>query len=242
MTLNEMERIAKPLDGRELDTQAGLPGGIDSLIYDISDLAAMEQATWRFRQWCLHLKGEPVAGDGPFYTDAKQSAFLTGPETTVTLAATDKMVYPGARTAIQNANLFPGKLYETYVYGTITTAATPGNLGVEIYWGSADAATTLLASSAALTLIASQTTVPWLVTVRCRINATGTAGQVECYAKLEIGAAVVAAGQAFIPASAPAAVTVDTTAAASGLATQMKRSGSTAETVTTRLPVFNACN
>jgi hypothetical protein len=65
---------------------------------------------------------------------------------------------------------------------------------------------------------------------------------VFCYGKLEIGAAVVAAGQAFIPASAPAAVTVDATAAASGLGVQMKRSGSTAETVTTQLPVFTAVN
>jgi hypothetical protein len=149
-----------------------------------------------------------------FYSDAKQSAFTTAAEATVTLAATDKLIYPGSRTVISAANLFPGKIYEAYIYGTITTAATPGNLGVEIYWGSADAATTLLASSAALTLIANQTTIPFLVTARCQIRSLGSAAVVFCYGKLEIGAAVVAAGQAFIPASAPAAVTVDATAAA----------------------------
>lgn len=242
MTLSDMERLAKPVGRGELDTQAGLPGGIDAMVFDVFDLAEMEKATWRFRQWCLHCKGDPVAGDGPFYTDAKQAAFATAAQATVTLATTDKMVYPGAMTAIQNANLFPGKLYEEYMYGTITTAATPGNLGVEIYWGSADAATTLLASSAALTLIASQTTIPWLVTVRAQIRGTGATGSVFVYGKLEIGAAVVAATQAFIPASAPAAVTVDTTAAAAGLGIQMKRSGSTAETVTTQIPVFTAVN
>lgn len=232
MTLEQMERQAAPLG-----THTGR--GIDAMIFD---LAEMEMASWRFRQWCLHCKGDPVAGDGPFYADAKQSAFITAVESTITLAATDKMIYPGGRTLISNQNLFPGKMYESYIYGTITTGATPGNLGVEIYWGSADAATTLLASSATLTLIASQTAIPFLVTCRLKVNATGTAGQVECYGKLEIGAAVVAAGQAFIPAASPAAVTVDTTAAASGLGAQMKRSGSTAETVTTRLPVFTAVN
>jgi hypothetical protein len=237
MNLREMEQMAAPLGTHTL------PGGIDTLVFrDLADLAAMEEASWRFREWALHCSGVPVNADGGFYSDAKQSAFTTAAEATVTLATTDKLIYPGSRTVISAANLFPGKIYEAYIYGTITTAATPGNLGVEIYWGSADAATTLLASSAALTLIASQTTIPFLVTARCQIRSLGSAAVVFCYGKLEIGAAVVAAGQAFIPASAPAAVTVDATAAASGLGVQMKRSGSTAETVTTQLPVFTAVN
>jgi hypothetical protein len=179
--------------------------------------------------------------DGPFYTDAK-APFLSAAEAAVTLATTDKMIYPGSRTLINAANLSPGKKYELYVYGTITTGATPGNLGVEFYWGSADAATTLLASSAALTLIANQTAIPFLVTVRLQFRAVGPSGSVLAHGKLEIGTAVVAVGQALIPASAPAAVTVDTTAATSGIGVQMKRSGSTAETVTVQDIIFYAPN
>jgi hypothetical protein len=200
MNLREMEQRASRLGRRPLDSHT-LPGGIDTLVFkDLADLAAMEQASWRFREWALHCTGVPVNADGGFYTDAKQSAFTTAAE------------------------------------------ATPGNLGVEIYWGSADAATTLLASSAALTLIANQTTIPFLVTARAQIRSIGSAASGFCYGKLEIGAAVIAAGQAFVPAAAPAAVTVDATAAASGLGIQMKRSGSTAETVTTQFPIFTALN
>lgn len=218
---------------------------MERLAHDFGTLKELEEETWRWRQWQEFVAGHPMAADGPFYTDAKQSAFGIAADAAVTLATTDKMIYPGVKTLINPANLFDGKMYEVYLYGTVTTAATPGNLGVEVYWGSTDAATTLLASSAAWALVANQTTIPFLITCRLRINSRGATGAAEAYAKLEIGTAVMTAatlGAGLIPASAPAPVTVDTTAATSGLGVQMKRSGSTAETVTTRIPVFNALN
>ncbi len=178
--------------------------------------------------------------DGIYYRDAKPP-FPVGPESAVTLAATDKLLWPGFKTALPANYLTPGKRLQITAYGTLTTGATPGNLGVELYFGTADAGGTLLASSAALTLVANQTTIPWLVTAWLRCEAVGTSGSVRAWGQMEVGTAVIAAGQAFIPASAPAAVTVDTTAA-SGFNVQFKRSGSTAESATTQDVQFEALN
>jgi hypothetical protein len=192
----------------------------------------------------LDLAGRQLLNmDGPFFHDTRAQAVITAPQTAITLAATDKLLYPGALTALPAQYFYAGKKCQLLVYGTITTAATPGNLGVELYYGTTDAGGTLLASSAALTLVASQTTIPFWAT--CYIKANGgavpTAFPVEAYAKLEIGTAVIAAGGGLVPASAPAAVNIDSTAA-QGFNVQFKRSGSTAETATTRDITFSALN
>jgi hypothetical protein len=58
--------------------------------------------------------------------------------------------------------LRPGKKIRIRLFGKITTAVTPGNGSFDIYWGSgADANGTILASSAALALTASQTNLSW---------------------------------------------------------------------------------
>jgi hypothetical protein len=88
---------------------------------------------------------------GIHYLD-KTEPLMSAAQGTVTLATTDKLIIPAAFTNAWSAG-FGGKvgktIYLTY-YGSITTAATPTNIGVELYWGGADAGGTLLASSAAL--------------------------------------------------------------------------------------------
>lgn len=151
----------------------------------------------------------------------------------VTLATTDKAMY-GASFAPPMAGLFSriGKKVRVEFMGRMTTAATPGNLTADIYWGSgADATGTILASSAALTLVASQTNLSWggFFDVECR--AIGSAGLLFATGELRVNPALIAstAQPIMIPASAPVVSgSVDLTTGM--LSLQLKRSGSTAET------------
>jgi hypothetical protein len=179
--------------------------------------------------------------DGIYYRDSKQP-FTIAAQTAITLATTDKLIYPQSLTAV-GANYFTlGKRVAITIFGTITTAATPGNLTVDLYYGTTDAGGTLLASSAAQTLIASQTTQVFYLMAFCTCRATGPTGSLLAWGSvINIQPAVVAAATFTIPASAPAAVTVDTTIS-SGFNVQFKRSGSTAETVTVQDLVFEALN
>jgi hypothetical protein len=107
--------------------------------------------------------------DGIHYRDSKQP-FPVGPQAAVTLLTTDKLLWPGSLTALVANYLWAGKAVALTAFGTLTTGATPGNLNIELYYGTTDAGGTLLASSAALTLVANQTTIPWVLTafLRCR--------------------------------------------------------------------------
>lgn len=238
-----------------LDPQTGRPedGSQQRLTAErrlglIEELAALEQQDWKWRTAQLLREGVPMAADGLYYHDTiGPGSFISAAQTAITLATTDKLLYPGFLTSLP-ANFFsrPGKKLRLTVYGTITTALTPGNIGVELYFGTADATGTLLASSAALALVASQTTVPFRIEAYCQcrgVGASGSGGSLFAYAIAKFGIAVVANpnDHFHVPASAPAAVNVDTTVAA-GFNVQFKRSGSTAETATTHDVILESLN
>jgi hypothetical protein len=173
---------------------------------------------------------------GIHYLD-KTEPLMSAAQATVTLATTDKLIVPAAFTNAWSAG-FGGKvgktIYLTY-YGSITTGATPTNIGVELYWGGADAGGTLLASSAALALVANQTSVPFRIEAYLTNRGPyGTACSVIPWAICKFGTAVIASpnDHFIVPAGAPTAVNVDVTAASVGFNVQIKRTGSTAETVT----------
>jgi hypothetical protein len=189
----------------------------------------------------MNRTGLILEADNASYFRDHKPPFMIAAQSAITLAATDKLLYPGSLTAFPANYLWAGKGLMLTVYGTITTAATPGNLNIEFYYGTTDAGGTLLASSAALTLIASQTTIPFRIEAYLRCRSTGPTGSVLAWGQAFIGAAVVAAGGGLIPASAPAPVTIDTTQA-SGFNVQFKRSGSTAETATVQDLLFEAVN
>jgi hypothetical protein len=182
-----------------------------------------------------------MAGDGIYYCESRQP-FVVAAQTAITLAATDKLLYPGSLTALP-ANYFNvGKVLRITIFGSITTGATPGNLGIELYYGTTDAGGTLLASSAAQTLLANQTTQVFWGMFYCRCRATGPTGSLLAWGSIiNIQPAVVAVATFTVPANAPAAVTVDTTAA-SGFNVQAKRSGSTAETMQVQDLIYEVLN
>jgi hypothetical protein len=139
-----------------------------------------------------------------------------------------------------------GKKIRLTLYGSITTAATPGNLVIKIYFGNTDANTTVLATGSAMALVASQTTIPFIITVQAvsRGGAVPTATPVLAYSTqfLVPVALITAANQVpMIPAATPTAVNIDNTQAL-GFNVQFNRSGSTAETATVHDITFEALN
>lgn len=169
--------------------------------------------------------------DGPFFNDLR-SPFTAADIASVTLLTTDLPLYPVANFPVLGSNYFGwvGKKLKIRMFGRITTAATPGNGTWDIYWGNGTATNgTIIASSAAQALTASQTNLSWRAEFDIVCRAFGASGALLCTGFAIFNEAVVAP-KMLIPASAPASVTVDLTVA-NIVSVQFKRSGSTAETM-----------
>jgi len=170
--------------------------------------------------------------DGLFYHDTR-SPLIISDITAVTLSTTAKALYPAANFPTLGANYWtPGKKMRIELCGRVTTGTTPGNGTWAVYWGTgADANGTLLCTSKANALIASQTNLTWRaqIDVHCRAVGASTSGSLFVSGWFLFDEAVMAAKQ-LGPASAPAAVGVDTTAS-NIVSVQYLRSGSTAETM-----------
>lgn len=171
--------------------------------------------------------------DGPFYNDLLKphnSANVTA----VTLAATNKALYPVANIpAMSKDYWWVGKKVCIRVFGQMTTAATPGNLTVALLYGTgADANGVSIAASAAQTLVASQTNQSFMIEFWCHCRSIGTAGTLFATGTVDFSTAVVATGGGLVPASAPVVSgSCDLTVASNVLSIQALRSGSTAETM-----------
>jgi hypothetical protein len=172
--------------------------------------------------------------DGLFYNDLR-SPFLTFDVASVTLSTTDKALYPATAFPVLGSNYFgfAGKSIRVKMFGRLTTAATPGNLTWDVYWGTgADANGTILASSAAVALQASQTNLSWAAEFDIVARTLGATGTMMCtgWSLFNVAVVLSTAQPVLIPASAPATATVDTTAN-NVVSVQFKRSGSTVETM-----------
>lgn len=173
--------------------------------------------------------------DGPFYLDTREPFFVSDLGA-VTLSTTDKALYTPSSFPVLGGHYFarPGKRIWIRAFGKITTGATPGNLTISLYYGDGtDANGTILVSSAAFALTASQTNLSWSIDLMCRCISVGSAGSLEAVGEFGANVAVVASTlqPIMIPASAAAAVGSLDLTAAKILSLQAKRSGSTAETI-----------
>jgi hypothetical protein len=174
--------------------------------------------------------------DGPFYLDTREPFFVSDLGT-VTLSTTDKALYTPSAFPVLGGHYFarPGKRMTIRMFGKITTAATPGNLTWDVYYGDGtDANGVLLASSAAFALTASQTNLSWQIDLRVRCVSVGSAGTLYVVGEFGANVAVVASTlqPVMIPASAAAVSGACDLTAAKIISVQAKRSGSTAETMT----------
>lgn len=173
--------------------------------------------------------------DGLFYNDLREP-FIAADIAAVTLAATNKALYPTSNFPVLGGQYFSrvGKKVRIRVFGRATTGATPGNLTLGIYYGTgADANGVLLASSAAIALIASQTNLAWMAEFFIHARTLGSAGTLFVTGKAHFNPAIIAstAQPIMIPASAPAVSGACDLTAALILSVQALRSGSTAETM-----------
>lgn len=169
--------------------------------------------------------------DTPFFNDLCPPFNIVSPAA-VTLSTTDKALYlPANVKPMGNPYWWPGKMVRIEVMGAFTSAATPGNLTLSLYWGTgADANGTILAASAAQAWTASQATKCWKAwfDVECRL--IGASGALLAIGAFKADEASIAP-ELLMPTAGPAAVTVDTTTSGNVLSVQAKRSGSTAETM-----------
>lgn len=182
--------------------------------------------------------------DGLFYHDLREP-FLAADQGAVTLAATDKALYTPSAFPLLGGQYWArvGKKMQIRAFGKITTAATPGNGTFDIYYGNGtDANGTILASSAAQTLVASQTNLSWMIELWISCRTTGSAGGLFVDGRATFNTGVIAAGTFLIPASAAAVTGSLDLTAANIISVQFKRSGSTAETMTVQDLEVNALN
>ncbi len=171
--------------------------------------------------------------DGLFYNDLREP-FIGTDIAAVTLAATNKALYPASNFPVLGGQYFSriGKKVCIRLFGRITTALTPGTLTMGILYGTgADANGVVLASTAAQTLIASQTNLSWQAEFYVHCRSIGSTGTLFATGRSNFNTAVVAAGVALIPASAPVVSAACDLTASLILSVQALRSGSTAETM-----------
>lgn len=203
----------------------------------------------RMEQW-LSRFGGILHMDGGFYNDTR-APFTAADVASVTLATTDKALYPVANFPALGSNYFSfiGKKLRIQLFGRMTTAATPGNGAFDIYWGTgADANGTIIQSSTASALAASQTNLSWALDILVTCRGFGATGALLITGTARLNPslygtfnAATMAGLEFLPSSAPAQVTADLTAA-NIVSVQYKRSGSTAETMQVHDGVVTALN
>jgi hypothetical protein len=94
--------------------------------------------------------------DGLFYLDTREPN-LTADITAVTLASTYKALYPVSNFPVLGGHYFarPGKAMNIKLFGRITTAATPGNFQIAVFYGTgADANGVKLVETTATALTA----------------------------------------------------------------------------------------
>lgn len=173
--------------------------------------------------------------DGIYYQDTREP-FIDADIPAVTLAATNKALYPASNFPNLGGQYFArrGKKVHIVLIGRMTTVLTPGNLTVGVLYGTgADANGVVLQSSAAVALVASQTSLMWIMDVMIHCRTTGNAGTLFCVGTFQCNPALIAstAQPVMIPPSAAAVSGACDLTAALILSCQALRSGSTAETM-----------
>jgi hypothetical protein len=170
--------------------------------------------------------------DGAFYCDMREP-HIYADVAAVTLATTNKALYPASNFPVLGGQYWarPGKKLKIRLFGRITTALTPGNFQLGVYYGTgADANGVLLASSIAQALTASQTNLSWEADLYVHCRSIGSAGTLFVTGHILFNEAVCTP-HILLPGSAPAVSGACDLTAANIISVQANRSGSTVETM-----------
>lgn len=184
--------------------------------------------------------------DGPFYVDSR-APHIAGDVASVTLTTTAKALIPAANIPILGGNYFSwiGKAMRIKLFGRMTFTTTPGNLTVQLNYGTgADANGVVLAATAATAITASQTNMSWSAEFIVRCRTLGAAGTLFCTGEFNANVAVIASTlqPVMIPASAPAASAACDLTAALLLSPQAIQSGTPAGTMQVHDVLYEALN
>jgi hypothetical protein len=172
---------------------------------------------------------------GPYYVDSLPPWLVTDVGA-VTLAATNKALYPAAAHPNLGGNFFgfPGAGLRIRMFGRMTTGATPGNGQFAVYWGNGgDANGTILASSAALALVINGSNLSWCAEfdIVCRsVGATGTLF-VTGWTEFNVGLLASTNAPMLVPGATPVVSGAVDLSANNVISVQFNRSGSTAESM-----------
>lgn len=184
--------------------------------------------------------------DGLFYVDSR-APHIAGDVASVTLTTTAKALIPAANIPILGGNYFGwiGKAMRIKLFGRMTFTTTPGNLTVQLNYGTgADANGVVLAATAATAITASQTNMSWSAEFIVRCRTLGAAGTLFCTGEFNANVAVIASTlqPVMIPASAPAASAACDLTAALLLSPQAIQSGTPAGTMQVHDVLYEALN
>jgi hypothetical protein len=174
--------------------------------------------------------------DGGFYNDLR-APFIVGATdiAAVTLLATDLPLYgPSNFPVLGGQYFYPGKKMHIRLFARMTTAATPGNLTMSVYYGDGTAANgVLLCSTLATALTLNKTALTWTGDIFVRCCSVGSAGTLFCNGEFHFNVGLIASTlqPILLPDSTPVVSGACDLTASKIISVQAKRSGSTAETM-----------
>lgn len=209
-----------------LDPKTGRPQDEFSIVEQNAALAAAAERDGRFKRVVRFLeRGQELGEVGPRMVGGTAwRDYVPGCEYMIAsqspVAGTaEALLWPAPFTFIPAGFLQPGKALHLTVWGKLTTAgASPGTLTLTARYGTTTGGTSLGASAASPTFATTQTNITWRAELDLYCQAAGTSGSAVLFGKWETTPATFAttAGMVaglLIPASAPAATTIDTTTA-----------------------------
>jgi hypothetical protein len=185
----------------------------------------------------------PQAADGLYYRDTRPP-FMVADQTAIT-GTSEALMWPAAFSSLVANYMVVGKMLKLTAAGKVTTAASSqGNITLTLRFGTTTSGTSL-AASAATALAASKTNITWRLEAYVVCRGVGSSGSLLGWGTFMYdGAGAVFSTTAnnplLFPASAPAATTVDTTAA-SGLVVGCTL-GSASDSLTTQFLLVEALN
>jgi hypothetical protein len=184
--------------------------------------------------------------DGLYYVDSRQP-FISGDVAAVTLTTTAKALIPAANIPVLGGNYFSyvGKAMRIRLFGRATFTTTPGNLTIQMMYGTgADNNGVVLAASAATAITASQTNMSWSAEFIVRCRTMGATGTLFCTGEFNANVAWIASTlqPVMIPASAPAASAACDLTASLLLSPQAIQSGTPAGTMQVHDVLYEALN
>jgi hypothetical protein len=185
--------------------------------------------------------------DGLFYVDSR-APFISGdvPSSPMTMATTAKALIPAANIPVLGANYFSfiGKAMRIRLFGRITTASSPGNITMQIMYGTgADNNGVVLAATTTIALLPSQSNASWQCEYLVRCRTMGATGTLFATGTFQANTALIAstAQPIMIPATAPAASAACDLTVSLLLSPQVLQSG-TAGTVQVHDVLYEALN